>query len=255
MHLLTCLDPIHISISLLPISPFPWTLLPVLSIPLRWRDTAREAAATWTHYPFLPGLFSTPWLHRHPCKTCCELCFRYSTLRSSKTLFFLFLPVSPAAEPEELDVTLGLGSASLPCLALHQGYLPHTPCFTDEARLETLLSWNKKRQRIWVRAGTVFTVGPGKQAPRESGLQAWQTDRNTRPAFPVQPRSWLSWLGRFTTCGVLWIAGASYIWHIFLDSLLYTRMQVYVDKSLFVFMEMKVLQRSHRYKKSILIKW
>ena len=144
-----------------------------------------------THYPFLPGLFPALCLHLPPCKTCCELCFRYSTLHSSERLF-LFLPVSPAAQPGELDATLGFGSASLPCLAFHQGYHTHTSCFTDEARLETLLSWNKKRQWMWVRVGMVFTVGPGKQAPRESGLHAWQTDRNMRPAFPAQPRSWLS---------------------------------------------------------------
>lgn len=70
----------------------------------------------------------------------------------------LLAPPSSPEEPGELDVTLELGSAGLPHLALHQGYLRHTSCFLDEAKLETLLSWNKKRQQIWVRAGMVFTV-------------------------------------------------------------------------------------------------
>lgn len=96
------------------------------------------------------------------------------------------LPSSPAEPPRELDVDLGLGSASLPHLALHQGHLRRTSCFIDEAKLETLVSWNKKRPWIWVRAGTVFTVGPGKEAQRESGLQAWQTDRNMRPGPQVK---------------------------------------------------------------------
>lgn len=103
-----------------------------------------------------------------------------------------------------MSVTLGLGSAGLPQLALPQGYLRHTSCFIDEAKLETLLSWMEKRQQIWVRAGMVFTVRPSKEAQEESGLQAWQTDGNMRPGTQVktgQPR-----LHRSGLCSPDWVA-------------------------------------------------